>query len=93
MKLNMRGADLPAVYVGDSATLSFLQLIRMMVETTLGPSPFTVDPKRHRILERSLTVPSGIRLTHLLPDRQTARVLVDSFFINVSKPRWACAMY
>jgi hypothetical protein len=29
------------LYIGDSATLSFLQLLRMMVETVAGASPFT----------------------------------------------------
>jgi hypothetical protein len=29
------------LYIGDSATLSFLQLLRMMVETVAGSSPFT----------------------------------------------------
>ena len=72
------------VYMGDASTLSFLQLLRMIVETTVGPSPFTMDPERHKIKEIPFSLPSDTELTHLLPDRQTALILVDSFFVNVS---------
>lgn len=72
------------MYVGDSATLSFLQLMRMIVESVAGPSPFTTDPRRHRIVENSLSLPQGVRYTHVLPDRKTADVLVASFLMNVS---------
>ena len=70
------------LYIGDSATLSFLQLLRMMVETVAGGSPFTNDPRRHKIVEGQYSLPPGYRHTHLLPDMQTARVLADAFFIN-----------
>lgn len=70
------------LYIGDSATLSFLQLIRMMVETVAGSSPFTNDPRRHKIVEGQYSLPSGYRLNNLLPDLQTAHVLVEAFFIN-----------
>ena len=72
------------VYMGDASTLSFLQLLRMIVETTEGPSPFTMDPERHKIKEIPFSLPKDTELTHLLPDRQTALILVDSFFVNVS---------
>lgn len=70
------------LYIGDSATLSFLQLLRMMVETVAGPSPFTNDPRRHKIVEGQFSLPSSYRYTHLLPDMQTANVLVEAFFVN-----------
>ncbi|PVI02916.1 hypothetical protein DM02DRAFT_521760 [Periconia macrospinosa] len=70
------------LYVGDSATLSFLQLLRMMVESASGPSPFTNDPRRHKIVEGQFSLPPGSRYTHLLPDQKTARILVDAFFIH-----------
>ncbi|KAF2824731.1 hypothetical protein CC86DRAFT_46218 [Ophiobolus disseminans] len=70
------------LYVGDSATLSFLQLLRMMVETVNGSSAFTNDPRRHKIVEGQYSLPTNYRHTHLLPDLQTARVLVEAFFIN-----------
>lgn len=70
------------LYIGDSATLSFLQLLRMMVETVAGPSPFTNDPRRHKIVEGHYSLPSGYQHIHLLPDLQTATILVESFFVN-----------
>lgn len=92
----MINADGLPVYVGDSATLSYLQLIRMMVESVAGPSAFTVDPLRHRIMETTMTLPPSFRPTHLLPDRQTAQVLVNSYFVNVqfapsNVPRYSLA--
>lgn len=36
------------------------------------------------IVENVINLPQNIRRTHLLPDRETANVLVDSFFTNVS---------
>ena len=72
------------IYIGDASTLSFLQLLRMIVETTVGPSPFTTDPERHKIKETVLSLPLDTELTHLLPEKQTALILVDSFFVNVS---------
>ncbi|KAF2001771.1 hypothetical protein P154DRAFT_432462 [Amniculicola lignicola CBS 123094] len=70
------------LYVGDSATLSFLQLLRMMVENVAGSSPFTNDPRRHKIVEGQFSLPPGVRHTHLLPDQRTAQVLVDAFFVH-----------
>ncbi|KAF2738844.1 hypothetical protein EJ04DRAFT_428441 [Polyplosphaeria fusca] len=70
------------LYVGDAATLSFLQLLRMMVENVAGSSTFTNDPRRHKIVEGQFSMAAGSRHTHLLPDSMTARVLVDAFFIN-----------
>ncbi|KAK6585424.1 hypothetical protein PZA11_002151 [Diplocarpon coronariae] len=72
------------LYIGDSASLSFLQLIRMIVENVSGPSRFTQDPNRHRIVENTASLPPGTRHTHLLPDRETADVLVESYFTNVN---------
>ncbi|KAJ4360744.1 uncharacterized protein N0V89_001311 [Didymosphaeria variabile] len=53
-----------------------------MVENAAGQSPFTDDPRRHKIVEGQFSLPAGARHTHLLPDQRTARVLVDAFFIN-----------
>lgn len=72
------------MYVGDTATLSFLQLIRMMVESTIGPSTFTTDPGRHRLTENELHSQDKAHMTHLLPDKQTTHVLVNAFFVNVN---------
>lgn len=54
----------------------------MMVENAIGQSPFTNDPRRHKIVEGQFSLPAGAPHTHLLPDQRTARVLVDAFFIN-----------
>jgi hypothetical protein len=72
-----------SVYLGDSATLSFLQIVRMMVESVAGQSPFTTDPRRHKIMESQFSLPSNTRITQLLPDQRTALILVESFFIGV----------
>ena len=75
------------VYIGDASTLSFLQLLRMIVETAVGPSAFTLDPERHKITETTLYLPPDTELTRLLPEKHTALILVDSFFVNVSTER------
>lgn len=71
------------VYVGDAANISFLQLLRMIVETTAGSSPFTLDPERHRIVEAKMSLSHDLNLTHSLPEKATVLILVDSFFTNV----------
>lgn len=70
------------VYLGDSASLSYLDTFRRLVESTLGPSDFTKDENKYKLLERSISTDS--RPTHVLPDREAAEFLVDSFFSNVS---------
>lgn len=70
------------VYLGDAASLSYLDTIRRLVESTLGPSAFTNDANRLKILEGSITVEK--KPTHVLPDREAAEFLIDSFFSNVS---------
>ncbi|KAI2630994.1 fungal-specific transcription factor domain-containing protein [Hypoxylon sp. NC1633] len=72
------------LYVGESASLSYLQLIRMIVESVDGTSDFTTDPERHKILENTIQLPHDTRPTGLLPDRKTADILIDSFFTNTS---------
>jgi hypothetical protein len=56
----------------------------MIVESIAGPSPFTLDPQRHRIVETTASLPGNMRNTFLLPDKDTADVLVEAFFVNVS---------
>ena len=71
------------LYVGDASTLSFLQLLRMIVETAVGPCSFSLYPGRHGIVENQLDVSLERKLTYRLPDKETALILVESFFINV----------
>ncbi len=72
------------LYVGDASTLSFLQLLRMVVETAVGPCSFSLDPRRHHIVETQLDLTLEKKLTYRLPDKETALILVESFFTNVS---------
>jgi hypothetical protein len=44
------------VYLGDSASLSFLQTIRRIVEKSIGPSNFTTDKFRHTLIEQSTRI-------------------------------------
>ncbi|TVY44118.1 Thiamine repressible genes regulatory protein [Lachnellula occidentalis] len=76
--------DALSVYLGDSATLSFLQTIRRLVEKRLGPSTFTTDAKRHKILEATVTGRDAVQHNYALPDRESARCMVDSFFTNTA---------
>lgn len=44
------------IYIGDSATLSFLQLLRMIVETVAGPTPFSLSTSHN---DRDSAVAAG----------------------------------
>lgn len=72
------------LYVGDASNISFLQLLRMIVETASGPCSFSLNPMRHRLVENELNASLKGRSTYQLPDKKTALVLVRSFFTNVS---------
>ncbi|KAI1304395.1 fungal-specific transcription factor domain-containing protein [Xylaria venustula] len=72
------------LYIGDSATLSYLQWIRMIVDHIYGPSEFTVDPRRHMIMENAISLPQDLRPTGILPDQGTANILINSFFANTA---------
>lgn len=72
--------------MGDASTLSILQLIRIIVESTAGTevgSPFIDDPKRHRIMENIVPFPDDTIVPCPLPDRESTTVLVESYFVNV----------
>lgn len=71
------------LFVGDASNISFLQLLRMVVETAAGPCEFTLDPRRHRLDDRVLITSLQDPLVFQLPKRDTALVLVQSFFTNV----------
>ncbi|RDW91982.1 hypothetical protein BP5796_01376 [Coleophoma crateriformis] len=68
------------LYIGDSASLSFLHTVRRLVVSTLGPSPFTSDGNRHRILEASISTPPHYQQTFRLPDLETSLYLAELFF-------------
>ena len=76
------------VYIGDASTLSILQLIRIIVENTAGSdigSPFIDDPKRHRLLENIIEFPPNVPIPAQLPEKETADVLINSYFTNVRR--------
>ncbi|KAI0388637.1 hypothetical protein F5Y17DRAFT_190133 [Xylariaceae sp. FL0594] len=72
------------LYIGDAASLSFLQWVRMIVENVSGVSEFTQDPSRHKLMENVISLPADSRPTGVLPDQRTAMILIDSFFINTT---------
>lgn len=46
------------VFIGDSANLCFLQIIRRLIHQSLGPCTFTEDPLRHMLVEADTVYPS-----------------------------------
>jgi hypothetical protein len=77
--------DLVQVYLGDSATLSCLQILRFIVGE-FEPCDFTNDPSRHKIMENVIDFDSNQELPGIIPPPQTAQVLLNSFFTNVGTP-------
>ncbi|THX06811.1 hypothetical protein D6D18_02757 [Aureobasidium pullulans] len=53
------------MYVGDSASLSFVQSVRRMVVSAIGDCDFTNDPLRHQIIET--TPPTSTLLPDMSP--------------------------
>ncbi|TGO50573.1 hypothetical protein BOTNAR_0388g00050 [Botryotinia narcissicola] len=77
------------IYVGESASLSFLQTVRRAVIVAVGPCVFTSDPLRHLMIE---TTPA-IRFDNVhepLLDLAEALSLGDQFFqVLIDKlPTW-----
>ena len=71
------------IYVGDAATITFLQIIRQIVESNVGVCALTQDPKRNEMIEVHLKLPADVHLTYQLPQKQTALILVDAYFTHV----------
>jgi hypothetical protein len=55
-----------------------------MLEPLIGHTAFTDDPRRHMITESQFSLDPNTTTNTQLPDYRTARVLAESFFINVS---------
>jgi hypothetical protein len=77
-------ADVPEVYIGDSAALSFLQTIRKLVQNTIGPTRFSADPLRHFMLEHTIPTHSSTLETQDFPDIFYARAAAEAYFASVS---------
>ncbi|KAI1766352.1 fungal-specific transcription factor domain-containing protein [Hypoxylon sp. FL1150] len=71
-------------YIGQSANLAHLHLIRMLISGVAGETEFTEDNQRHNIVENTVQLPQGTTPTGVLPNRKTADALVNSFFVNTS---------
>lgn len=56
----------------------------MIVETAVGPCSFSLDPQRHGLVENRPDLSIQKKLTYQLPEKETALILVQSFFTNVS---------
>lgn len=55
----------------------------MLVDREDGDSQFTTDPSRHRIMEAFVNIPDDVETANILPERETADILVQAYFINV----------
>ncbi|KAM5364716.1 hypothetical protein ACJZ2D_011367 [Fusarium nematophilum] len=71
-----------ALFVGDSSALSYLFVIRTIVESVAGGSEFTEDPGRFKMSETPLTGSRVLRPPLELPDKKVAKMLVESYFLN-----------
>ena len=58
----------------------------MIIENAEGPSTFTTDPSRHKIMEATVSLPPNAHSVSALPNQATARLLAESYFVNVSAP-------
>ncbi|KAH8689849.1 hypothetical protein BGW36DRAFT_350779 [Talaromyces proteolyticus] len=71
------------IYVGESASLSFLETVRSSVQDTVGPCAFTNEPVRNPMFESSPKIRFETAQEPLL-DLVTAPSLVKQFFLAVS---------
>lgn len=72
-----------SVYLGDSAPLSGLQLLRAIVENAFGQCDFTTDPSRHKIMENIVELSTSNELPGVFPSIPASNALIESFFTNV----------
>lgn len=72
-----------AVYIGDSASLSFLQTIRRIVTSSIGPSSFTTDEQRHNPVEISPMMQTA-DIDEPNPNLEEAYGLARYFFLAAS---------
>jgi hypothetical protein len=55
----------------------------MIVDNSSGPSSFTMDPSRFKIMEAAISLPNETPIPHIIPDRETASILIEAYFTNV----------
>ncbi|SPO01128.1 uncharacterized protein DNG_03875 [Cephalotrichum gorgonifer] len=78
----LQAPDGRPIYLGDSATLSGIQLLRAIVENVYGPCDFTTDPSRHKIMEHKVDLAAGDELPGVLPSLEASSALIEAFFTN-----------
>lgn len=68
---------------GNPATLSYLQLVRTVVEDAIGPTPFTMDLGQNKVVEANYGSSPSSLFIYLLPKKDVAMVLLRSYLTNV----------
>lgn len=78
----------PLVYIGEAASLSFLQLIRDTVTAQIGPSQFSHNEKRDSMLEMepSAAESSGLGTASCNIDLEGSLLYTRTFEAAVSTP-------
>lgn len=69
------------VYIGKTASLSFLQFLRHTIRQQMGPSVFTENTQRHLMLEINSPEDGS---SHFAEDDQHKRTLVEAYHASVS---------
>lgn len=77
--------SLRLVFVGNSAIIAFLPLVRDIIRRRTGPSPFTECNYSNTMLETQLQPTCSTTLHHDEPNISRKRELVDVFFAAVSR--------
>lgn len=82
----VRGAKGKFMFIGDSANLSFLQNIRRLVRTSIGPCDFTTDPLKFMMVETSPDgqphwIDGGLRGPPTKPSLEEAAYLIRRYMI------------
>ncbi|KAF2668195.1 hypothetical protein BT63DRAFT_270332 [Microthyrium microscopicum] len=72
------------LYIGDSATLAFIGLLRNSIEPLVPGCDFVSDPRRHMITEPQLTVIGKTPLNNMFPTQSTAKLLTRYFFLHTA---------
>ncbi len=72
------------VYVGGTASLSFLQFLRRTIRHQMGPSVFTENSRRHTMLE--VKSPQDTSVDNFEADLCQKRAFIDVYFTAVREP-------
>jgi hypothetical protein len=83
-------ADPRSVYLGDTSTLAFLELVRHQVSNIASESDFVADGEKFNLVEHLVQIPPSAKTPCPFPDRDITLYLVKAFFTHVRTlcPRW-----